>query len=98
MATKTASLKSIFRQFVELVDPIEEVQYVVAPEPGVDIYTFIKERNDAVVHQIFEQEYAMLRNFPDLLVDFHIFFLEGRDVQDFINPLPRLVFSRAKSG
>jgi hypothetical protein len=43
---------------------------------------------------VFHAEYRIMEEFPDLPVDFHIHYLEGKDLSDFIKPLPVLAFSK----
>jgi hypothetical protein len=96
MTTRTsASLKHAFKRFVELVKPIDDVRHVVATDyEEPDIYTFITRRDEAVMFDVFQAEYRIMEEFPDLPVDFHVRYLEGKKPEDFMKPLPALAYSR----
>ena len=96
MTTRTSpTLKQAFKRFVELVRPIEDVQYVVAfDDDELDFYTFITQLDDAVSSQVHEAEFQIMDNFPDLLVEFHVRYLEGRSPESFVGQLPTLSYSR----
>ena len=77
---------------------MEEVAYVVATDyPEVDIHAFIKTMDYDACLRLIEEESKIRVQFPDLEFDFHVVFLEGRPLSDFINPLPALVYSREKA-
>jgi hypothetical protein len=96
MAQRTsASLKQAFKQFVELVKPIDDVRYVVASDAGgPEISTYITELDEDVSTQVFHAEYRIMDDFPELPVDFHVWYLEGKSLEDFVRQLPPLVYSR----
>ena len=96
MTTRTSSaLKQAFKRFVDLVKPVEDVQYVVAFEDDeLDFYTFITKLDDAVSSQVHEAEFQIMDSFPELLVDFHVRYLEGRRPESFVGQLPPLSYSR----
>ena len=97
MTTRTsASLKQAFKRFVELVKPIDDVRHVVAfdDEGEVDFFTYIKERDRVVMSAVYRAEDHIILEFPDLPVDFHVRYLEGRTLSDLVHPLPPLAFSR----
>ena len=97
MTTKaqTQALKAAFRRFVELMEPLEDVHYVVAVEPmRPDIFTFIRTIDDDVMKHVFSAQNVIHEEFPDILIDFHVRFLEGRPLDYFLDPLPELTYSR----
>ena len=92
MAAKT---KRAFREFVKLVEPIDDVRHVVAFADGApEIFTYIRHRDDEVCRAIYQAEYRVADDFPELGMDFHIVYMEGRPLSKFVSPLPGLVFSR----
>ncbi len=97
MSSEATSLKSAFEQFVRLVTPIEAVQYVAAYEPRrPDIFTYIERMDEAIIERVFEAEEAIDAEFPELLIDFHVVFLDGRTMEDFVRPVPALFFDRTR--
>jgi hypothetical protein len=100
MTTRTsASLKQAFKRFVGLVEPIEDVRHVVAWDDGeVDISTYITRLDEAVMFRVNRAARAIYEEFPDLPVDFHIWFLEGRPIDSFVRSLPQLRYSKPESG
>jgi hypothetical protein len=77
--------------------PIEAVQYVAAYEPRrPDIFTYIECMDESIMERVFEAEDAIDAEYPDLLIDFHVVFLDGRTMEDFVRPVPALFFDRAK--
>jgi hypothetical protein len=96
MATRTsASLKQAFKRFVELVRPVEDVRHVVAFDGDApEISTYITRLDEDVSIQVFHAEYKVMDEFPDLAVDFHVWYLEGDSLEDLVSPLPPLVYSR----
>ena len=79
MTTRTSSsLKQAFKRFVELVKPIEDVQYVVASEDGGHIFTYITQSDQGVYSQVHAAEFQIMRDFPSLDVLFHVRYLEGK--------------------
>ncbi len=96
MTTRTSSsLKQAFKRFVELVKPIEDVQYVVAFEDDeLDFYTYITRRDSNVSSQVYKAEIAIMQMFPELLIDFHVRYLEGRAIETFVRSLPPLVYAK----
>jgi len=93
MPANNLNLKSAFRRFVDLVKPIDEVYCVTAVEPSrPDFFTYIRQRNDEVVRQIFQAEKAVNKEFPDVLIDYHIIFLEGRPLEDFVTHQPEFTY------
>ena len=96
MTTRTSSvLKQAFKRFVELVKPIDDVRYVVAFEDDeLDFYTFITKLDQRVSSQVHSADIVIMEEFPDLLVDFHVRYLEGRPLETFVRPLPQLVYAR----
>ena len=99
MTTRTSSsLEHAFKRFVELVKPIEAVRSVVAFDEELDIFTYIKDLDEAVMSRVHQVEITIMEEFPLLLVDFHIRYLEGRPLESFVHPLPTLTYLREKSG
>ena len=96
MTTRTSTeLKQAFKQFVELVKPIEDVCNVVVLEDGKPkLFTFIRQLDDAVSSQVHNAEFQIMDDFPELPVEFHVRYLEGRPLKSFISPLSALTFSR----
>jgi hypothetical protein len=96
MTTRTsASLKQAFKRFVELVKPIEDVRHVVAGDDGEPrIYTFITRMDEPVMFEVFHVEYRIMEEFPDLPVDFHVRFLEGKPLESFLRPMSNLTYSK----
>ena len=99
MTTRTsASLKHAFKRFVELVKPIEDVRHVVAFEDGeMDIFTYIRERDDDVSKLVYEAEFAIMEQFPELPILFHVRWLEGKALDSFVRPPPSLTYSKQGS-
>lgn len=98
-AESASTLKSAFEHFVRLVSPIEAVQYVAAYEPRrPDIFTYIECMDEAIMERVFDAENTIDARFPDLLIDFHVVFLDGRTMHDFLRPAPALFFDRQRSG
>lgn len=97
--SKARSRKTVeraFRRFVELVKPIPQVRHVVGWDdnsPG--ICTFIDCRDEAVCKAIFDVESRIMDQFLNLNFNFDVIYLEGRPVEDFVRPLPELVFTRS---
>jgi hypothetical protein len=98
MQFTSETLKTAFYHFVELVKPIDEVQCVVGVDAGTEIYTYIKQMDRSVSKRIFEKENQIILDFPELPTDFHIVFLEGRPLEDFVRKLPELAYVRNKHG
>jgi len=96
MTTRTsASLKHAFKRFVELVKPIEDVHHVIAGDDGEPrIYTFITKMDEPIMFEVFHAEYRVLEEFPDLPIDFHVRFLEGKPLESFLRPASALHYSR----
>jgi hypothetical protein len=96
VTTRTSpALKQAFKRFVKLVKPIEDVQYVVAFEDEeTQISTYITKLDEAVSSRVHHAEFVIMDEFPSLLVDFHVWYLEGKPLRNFIHPLPRLTFAR----
>ena len=96
MTTRTSlALKQAFKRFVELVKPIEDVQYVVAfDDDEPQISTYITKLDDKVSSRVHRAEFVIMDEFPSLLVDFHVWYLEGKPLRNFIHPLPRLTYAR----
>ena len=95
MPAKSQTLAAAFERFVELVKPIEDVQYAAAFEPRrPDIYTYIKKRDEDVSKQIYRAEDVIADEFPDLLIEFHVRWLEGRSIEEFVGSAPPLFFAR----
>ncbi|HWO73498.1 MAG TPA: hypothetical protein VNN21_08065 [Dehalococcoidia bacterium] len=93
-ARTSTPLKQAFQRFVELVKPIPQVKHVVGFEQGQDIYTYIESRDEDVMKKVFRAEDKVFDEFPETLIEFHVVYLEGRPLEDFVRPLPKLVFSR----
>jgi len=92
MAAKT---KRAFREFVKLIEPIDDVRHVVAFEDaGPEFFTYIRRRDNEVCYAIFRAENEVRRRFDDPEIDFHVVFMEGRALDQLVAPLPPLVFSR----
>jgi hypothetical protein len=90
-----ATLAHAFERYVDLVRHIDDVYYVTAHEPRrPDIYTYLREQDRASVRQIMQAEAAVDDEFPELLIDFHLVFLDGRRIEDFSRPIPDLFYSR----
>lgn len=97
-ARSRKTVERAFLRFVELVGPVPQVHHVVAfDDHDGDFFTFIKRRDEAVCKTIFHHQYQVMREFPDLGADFHVVYMEGRPLEQFISPLPGLVFSRSTS-
>ena len=95
MTTNAALLETAFKRFVELVGPIDDVQHVVAIEPRrPDVYTYIRRLHDEVMSRVFRAEDTLADEFPDILIEFHIVFLEGRPFDYFWSSAPELTYSR----
>ena len=89
-------LEKAFRRFVELIEPIEDVHYVVAFDEGdLDVFAYITKRDRAVSQRVHEAEFKVLDEFEDLSLNFHVVYLEGRDLESFVRPLPSLKYSKA---
>lgn len=94
-ARTSTDVKRAFKRFVELVKPIEDVRYVVAfDEEELDIYTYIDALDEAVMSRVHHVEMQLMDEFPTLLVDFHVRYLEGRPLEAFTSPLPGLTYVR----
>jgi hypothetical protein len=96
VTTRTSTeLKRAFKRFVELVKPIEDVLYVLAAdEDEPSFWTFITRLDDRVSSQVHYAEMEIMDQFPDLLLDFHVRYLEGRPLESFIRPISPLVYAR----
>jgi len=98
MAESTTALRTAFERFVALVTPIEAVQYVAAYEPRrPDLFTYIECLDESVMRSVFEAEAALDEEFPELLIDFHVVFLDGRTMEDFVRPVPNLFYDRSSA-
>lgn len=101
MTTRTSpALKQAFKRFVELVKPIEDVQYVVAfdfDDEEPEISTYITKLDEEVAVQVFHAQDELIDHFPHLPVDFHIWYLEGNKLSDFVRHMPPLVYAREKN-
>jgi hypothetical protein len=93
MKTQVELLSNAFSRFVQLIGSVPDVCYVTATEPRrPDIHTYIKRWDQDVMHQVFLAENKVADEFPELLIDFHVWFLDGRRIHDFVNPLPELFY------
>ncbi len=93
--TQEALLKAAFRRFVELVEPIEDVYAVRAMEPRrPDIFTYIKQMDDEVETGVIHAQWTVADEFPEMLIDFHIVFLDGKSVEYFHHGPAEFVYSR----
>jgi len=94
MTTRTsASLKQAFKRFVKLVEPIEDVRHVVAfDDGGIDVFTHITRRDEAVMSQVHHAEFRIMEEYPDLPVLFHVRYLEGKHLD--LDRLPPLSYSK----
>jgi hypothetical protein len=92
---KRPAFNRVFRRFVRLVAEIPEVVHVVGfDDQAREIFTFIDIRDERVALRVFECQDILLSEFGDPFVDFHITWLSGGYLTDFVNPLPPLVYSR----
>jgi hypothetical protein len=100
MATRTsASLKHAFKRFVELVRPIEDVRHVVAFDDELpEIFTYITKLDEKVMFQVYDAQVSIMEDYPELPLDFHIRYLEGRPLESFVYPMPPLSFSKVDAG
>lgn len=66
--------EEIVEQFVSDVSKIPQVVRVevLQDDEGIDIWTFIEERDPAVRTKIHECQFRLLERFPHLGVDFHV--------------------------
>lgn len=85
MTTRTsAEVKQAFKRFVELVKPIEDVHYVAAfDDEEPEISTYITRLDESVSFRVHGAEICIMDEFPDLPIDFHIWYLEGRPIDSF---------------
>ena len=84
-----------FNQFVDQVKDIEDVQYVVAfDDEEPEISTYITRMDEAVTMQVIRAEIPIMEGFPNLPVDFHVWYLEGRPIESFVGQLPTLAYVR----
>ena len=96
-ARMSTSLKKAFKRFVELVEPIDDVCYVVAfDEDELEISTYITRPDEDVMSRVFRAEFEIMKRFPLLPIDFHVWFLEGRPLEALVNPIPPLIYSRER--
>jgi hypothetical protein len=92
---KKPAFNRVFRRFVQLVTEIPEVAHVVGFEDQArDIFTFTQVLDDRVALRVFECQDMLLTEFGEPFVDFHITWLNGQQLTDFVNPLPPLFYSR----
>jgi hypothetical protein len=100
MTTRTSpALKQAFKRFVDLVKPLDDVQYVVAfDEEEPEISTYITKLDEAVMVKVIRAEIPIMEEYPDLPVDFHVWFMDGKPIESFVGQLPPLVYARPKSG
>ena len=92
---RSTAEKAAFERFVELVKPIEAVQYIAAPDEGpLEIFTYLPKLDDQDSIEVFHAEYKVLADFPDEIVDFHVVFLEGRTIEEMFGPRSKLFFAR----
>ena len=97
MATNTRlypTLKKAFAQFVELVRDLPEVCHVVGECPPPHLHTYIKRRDDDVMLKVFRAEDKVQAAYPDLGMEFHIWFMDGRSSSDFASATSDLIYSR----
>lgn len=88
-------LRAAFYRFVELIRPIWQVRYAVALNgERPDMFSFINEMDPHASEQVHKAEYQILEEFPRIEIEFHIIYLEGRPLEDFIRSSAELVFSR----
>jgi hypothetical protein len=94
MTTRTsASLRQAFKRFVELVKPIEDVKHVIAfDDGGPEIFTYITRLDEGVSERVHQAESAIMQDYPDLQVLFHVRYLEGRLLDK--RALPPLTYSK----
>ena len=98
-ARTKSSLKQAFKRFVELVKGIEDVQYVAAfDDEELDFFTYIASSEQSVYSSIHNAEAVVVEEFPDLLIDFHVRYMQGRPIETFIRPLPPLLYRKGNSG
>ena len=97
MSTRTSSsLKHAFKRFVELVKPIDDVRHVVAlDDERPEIFTYIAKLNEAVAFRVYDAQISIMEDYPGLQLDFHVRSLDGRPLESFVQPIPRLIFSKA---
>jgi hypothetical protein len=97
MTAKTSTgVKQAFKRFVELVKAIEDVHYVVAfDDDEPEISTYITKLDEAVSRLVFHAEFKIMEEFPQIPIEFHVWYLEGRPIESFVRN-PPLFF--AKSG
>ena len=92
---RSTAEKAAFQRFVELVKPIDAVQYVAAPDEGpLEIFTYLPQLDDEKSIEVFHAEYEVLAHFPDEIVDFHLVFLDGRSIDEMFGPRSMLFFAR----
>lgn len=98
MTTRTsAEVKQAFERFVDLMEHIEDVRCaVVFDDDELDFYTYIEAMDDAVMTRVHHAEIRIMEEFPDILMDFHVRYLEGKPLEAFIDPLPALSYLRGK--
>ena len=87
-------VEKAFQRLVELVEPIEDAQYVLGfpDDAEPEFFTYITERNEAVMHELFRREYEITDEFPDLDLHFHTRYLEGRPLNSFSRQAPPLLY------
>jgi len=88
-------VKAAFERFVALLEPIEDVRHVVLRDESLDIFTYITTMDEKVMLKVIEAEDKVFDDFPELPLDYHIVFLEGRPFEEFVRPSPPLAFHRS---
>jgi hypothetical protein len=92
---RSATERAAFQRFVELVKPIDAVQYVAAPDEGpLEIFTYLPNLDDEKSIEVFHAEYEVLAEFPNEIADFHVVFLDGRSIGEMFGPRSALFFAR----
>ena len=82
-------------EYVRLAAGIPQVASSVhVPGPERDLFTYIDDRDEAVLDRLNSIEDRLFELFDDVMFDFHVFYLQGRPVEVMAPSTGRVMFSR----